>query len=630
VDEVIVKLLGLLDQLVEEKGVPVKDEIASKNISKSGSLNNKEKVSKDGISSIEKKKLTETFNLFNQLFFDYQKKSEDDTAQKTIVSKIAEDQAKAESPEDDKAAAKSGGGFLSMILGGLALLAGSVATIFASMSGFFGDTGSKIAEVIGKVGFMGALKILSKTVLKKLSLKVLKKLPIIGGIIGLYFAYEAFKAGKFFKGVAELISAFLNFVPGIGPILSIGADILIAFAESKGMFDEGGALSVENGWKTIKGWMSALGKHIMDNAIYLPLIGTFMRFGMSYDAFKSGNIKEGLKQVGLGLLTMIPAGGALIQGIEVLAGWLGSSETNDGKITPDSSWMDRLKGWIKSKLQDLPDWLSAPLKWFGIMEDDSKGNGGVVVGGVKDGAKAISSYVSETWNNMKGPMKDAAGAIGDFTKRAWDSTSKFASDTWDSVSANAPKVWNTIKEYSTAAWNKAKEAGAWFADSISKMAAKTADMINTWIPSIVDTITGIAGSAMKVLKGLADKIGGWISGLFSSEDEANLKKAKSKTDKVEMLTSRGSEVSSALLISNNVNSKWLKLLYKSSTDQVKLLSNLVNVGSASLKELQKISGSPSGGNVTVVSPQPPQPTPKTQNVNIPNNRQSYGESAYAL
>ena len=629
-DEVIVKLLGLLEQLVEEKGVPVKDELASKNISKGASLNNNEKVSKDGLSSNDKKTLTETFNLFNKLFFDYQKTTIDDTAQKTIVGKIAQDQTKAEDPQTLTDKSECGGGFLSMILGGLALLAGSVATIFASMSGFFGDTGSKVAEVIGKVGFMGALKILSKTVLKQFSKTVLKKLPIIGGIIGLYFAYEAFKAGKFFKGVAELISAFLNFVPYIGPMLSIGADILIAFAESKGMFDEGGALSAENGWKTIKGWMGALGKAIVDNALYLPIIGTFKRFGMSYDAFKTGNMKEGLKQLGLGLLTILPTGGHIIKGVEVLAGWLGSSKTTDGKITPDSSWMDRLKGWIKSKLKDLPDWLSAPLKWFGIMEDDSKGNGGVVVGGVKDGAKAISAYVTDTWNNMKGPMKDAAGAIGELTKRAWDSTSKFASDTWDSVSENAPKVWNTIKEYSTAAWDKAKEAGSWFADSISKMAARTTDMINTWIPNIVTTITDIASNAMKVLKGLVKKIGGAIAGIFTSADDTAKAKKVVKSTKEKMLSDSRGDMSLHLLTASNTHNLWLKLLYKSSNEQVRLLTSLANTGAESLKELKRMSGSPSGGNVTVVSPSSPQPAPKTPSIKIPNNRQSYGDSAYAL
>jgi hypothetical protein len=350
--------------------------------------------------------------------------------------------------------------------------------------GFFGDVGGKVMTAFGKLGLMGSLKILAKSIAKKFTKTVLKRLPIIGGLIGLYYAYEAFKNGNIFKGIAELISALLNFIPGIGFMLSIGADLLIAWADSKGVFDKGGVLSPENGWNTLKSWMGIIGKTIMDNALYLPIIGTFKRLGMAYDAFKTGDVSEGLKQIGLGMITFFPGGGALIKGMEVLAGWMSASKEPEGKFNKDNSWMGRMKKWIVSKLNDLPEFLKAPLRWFGIMDDESKIDAKPIIQGVKDGSKGIMAYVGGIWDKI-------SPNIG----KAVDSVSTFAQD-----------VWENTKDFSNKAWEKAKEAGSWFKDSILEMANKTKTLVNDWIPKIIETITNITESAMSVLKNIASKI----------------------------------------------------------------------------------------------------------------------------
>lgn len=595
-------MLGLLDQLAVEKGVPKSNQLENDNIIKSenSTLNDVHK-SKSSLSSVEKRRLTETFTLFNKLFFEYQKKQTVDIKEETLSTKIAADQQKS---TDTKVEDNSkGGGLMSMIIGGLTLLAVSVGGIISSISGFFGDAGSKVMESIGKLGFMGALKMLAKTILKKFSMGVLKKLPFIGGIIGLYFAYEAFKEGNIFKGVAELISALLNFVPGIGPILSIGADLLIAWADSKGVFSEGGILSPENGWNTIKGWMASIGKTIMDNALYLPIIGGFKRFGMAYDAFKSGDVGEGLKQTALGLMTFV-GGGGIIKGFEILSGWLNSPKESEGSFKQDSSWMDRLRDWIREKLKDLPEWLAAPLRWFGILEDKTSGVAKIVAKGAKDGSKGVVDYVVGVWDNIKGPMGSAVDTIGSYAKGAWKSTTDMAKSAWD----------------------KAKEAGSWFSDSISAMTQKTKDMINDWLPGIVDTISGISDSAMKVLKGIADKIGSWFKSFFSAEDEKKLQEYKEvqKTNN----DSTNDKYIEIIQSSSTSQLKGLNLLYKESINQTKLLSDLVNIGSNSLRELRRMSGNSSGGgNVTVVSPQSQS---EKQMITIPNNRDGYASSPYAL
>lgn len=651
-DEVILELLGLLKKISSDRGVPKTDDLSSKNIANDET--NKNQVS-SSLKNNEKKKLEQTFTIFNKLFFEQQRKFLGDSKEQTLVSGIAKTQKPDQKIADKK---ESGGGILSMLLGGLALLGASIGGIIASLSGFFGDAGSKVLEAVGKLGFMGALKLLGGTILKKLSMKVLKKLPFIGGIIGLYFAYQAFKEGNIFKGIAELISALLNFIPGIGPILSIGADLLIAWADSKGVFSEGGSLSPENGWKTIKGWMSGIGKTIMDNALYLPIIGTFKRFGMAIDSFRSGNIGEGLKQVGLGLFTLIPGGGLLIKGIEILSGFLNSDKSPEPTINSDSSWGVKIMGWVRSKLKDLPWFIKKPLAWFGIISDNQvgepSGSWGSITDGVKKGFESTKEFVGGIWDKVKGPMGDAVGVIGQFATEAWSNTKDYASKAWDSVKEQAPliwdsikktskeawdivteyapKAWDSIKDVSSKAWNVTKEAGSWFSEAIGEMATKTKDLIGGWIPTIVDTISGITDGAMKVLKSIADKIGGWISGLFSSEDQSKLKEVtKQASEKQELIsnTSASNANMENMVKGSIVQNQWMENLYKSSLDQVRLLGNLVNIGSSSLQELKRMSGNTSGGGTTIIQQSSNSPE-KTPLIPVGNNRGGFSSSPYAL
>jgi len=609
VDETIVKLMKLLDILVEERGVPKQKGIRDKNIiASSNSPNDNDGEKKKGLTAENKSTLVDVFSLFNKMFFDYQKKVSPDTKLKTLSGDIASKQKRAESPPQDR----GGCNYLSMILAGLGLLAVSIGGIVGSLMGFFGDLGGSVVKAVSKLGFLGALKIMSTTLLKKLSLKVLKRLPVIGGIIGLGYAAKAFIDGDIFLGVAELVSALLNFIPGIGPFLSLGADILIAWAQSKGVFDEGGALSPENGWNTIKGWVADIGQVIKDNALYIPIVGSFMRFGMAAEAFKSGKTGEGLKQIALGLLTFTPFGGLLIKGVEVLSGFLNSDKSPEPIINDDSSWGDRIIGWIRSKLKDLPWWIKKPLAWFGIISDDQVGEpaGGAMdalAGGAAKGFEKTKEFFKGVWDSMKGPVGGAMYSIGEFAENTWEKT----------------------KEYTGIAWDKAKEAGTWFKDSMTSMADKAKEKLAEWIPAIVSTITGVADSAMNVLKNLASTIGGWIGGLFTFDDEKKMKEAtKAAEVKKEQLVRNETEISSILTKSSESSARWSKILCDIGIEQQKLLLSLVNIGNQSVKELRRISGNNSGGPIIVNQPSPVS-TPR-DSVELGNNRSGYTSSPYSL
>lgn len=620
---IIGKLVGLLESLTEEKGVPKGDDV-DKNIVKSPNSPFDNNKTKANLSSKEKKRLTETFNLFNSLFFDAQKKNKADVKESTLVSKIQKQQTKAKEniPTDKE---KKGGGMLGMVLAGLSLLAASVGGVVAALTGFFGNY-SGVVKAIGKLGMMGALKILSKTILKKLSLKILKRLPVIGGIIGLAYAVKAFKNGDIFLGIAELISGVLNFIPGVGPFLSLGADILIAWAQAKGVFDEGGILSPENGWNTIKGWAKGIGKTIMDNALYLPVIGTIKRLGMAWDAIKSGDYVEGIKQIGLGILTVTPAGGLLIKGFEVLSGWLSSEDKNTGDFNEDKSWLDKLKGWIKSKLEKLPWPIRKALSWFGILKDDVKDVTGSIEDKSKKASGKVMDFVGGVWDKVKGPMQDTVESLGSMSSSVWDKTKNLSQAVWDKVSEEAPKVWNSVKDLTDKAWDKAKDAGSWFMNSIKSISEKSKEVLNKWIPDVMfamNAVKGVSEKAIKALKGIANKIGDWISNLFSSDD-----KKKPNINASSNSPSKSTNETVEVLVKNSETQRvQAETAFKYEKIKVDLLHELVSVAKDTNKNIKNINSS--GGKAPSISSSVIS-TPSKNYKQYSNNRSEFASSAYSV
>lgn len=592
------KLLGLLTEVTEEKGVSKEKVLVNKNINKSpnSTLDNEKTPISNGISSKEKAKLVDVFSLFNTMFFDYQKKHVNvDTKESTLVQNIAKQQTKPQSQTFLQAPEKKNS-LWSSILTGLTGAVLSIATIIGGIMGFFGDLGGDVAKIVGKVGFMGALKILSKTILKRLALPLLRRLPFIGGLINIGFAVKSFMDGNIFKGMGELISGLLNFVPVIGPVLSLGADILLAWAEGKGMFDKGGILSPENGWKTIKGWIGSIGKVIMDNALYLPLIGTFQRFGMAWDDFKGGKYGSGLKQIGLGLVTMMPGGGMLIKGLEVLSGWLNSPKQESGDFKEEKNWMERLKGWIKSKLDDLPEWMKTPLRWFGIMKDETNtADAKLAEVTSQEASSGVMSYVSGVWDKVKSPMGDAAKSLGDFAQTAWEKT----------------------KEYSSTAWNKVQEAGSWVKDSMVEMGSKAKTLISDWVPSIVESIKNVTSGALSALKSIAGKVGDWIYGLFGGE-----------SPKLEYKESIPEPEVKTAGVSTEEKDSYQKSIVAISIKQAQLLKALVTIGQESLTELKRMTGGGSGPSANISIPMIP--STSDSYISINDNRGGYLSSPYAL
>jgi len=129
---------------------------------------------------------------------------------------------------------------------------------------FFG-VGTKavgsMTKGLGMKGGKGIINTLFKGIGKLFSKNVLKRIPIIGTILGLSFAYSRFKKGDIIGGIIDVASALATMIPGIGTALSIGLDVLNAFLDVK----SGGADAKANTKKLdiFKDIFAKIGKGIM-------------------------------------------------------------------------------------------------------------------------------------------------------------------------------------------------------------------------------------------------------------------------------------------------------------------------------------------------------------------------------
>ena len=79
----------------------------------------------------------------------------------------------------------------------------------------------------GKEGILSKLLGLGGKSLKFLA----KRLPILGGILGAYFAYDRFSKGDYFGSLIEIASAIASCFPGVGTAISIGLGVWQAWRD---------------------------------------------------------------------------------------------------------------------------------------------------------------------------------------------------------------------------------------------------------------------------------------------------------------------------------------------------------------------------------------------------------------
>lgn len=154
---------------------------------------------------------------------------------------------------------------------------------------------TKVFKPIGKITGKLGLKVGGKSFGKA----VLKKIPIVGGLLGLFFGIQRFKKGQVVEGMLEIASGIASVVPGVGTALSMGIDAFLLFNDFKGGSLTAGAI---DGTKKIG---SAMGKFTMSSMKKIAGLGPIVDFMEGTKMWKNDKLGA-LKKMGGAVLSITP------------------------------------------------------------------------------------------------------------------------------------------------------------------------------------------------------------------------------------------------------------------------------------------------------------------------------------
>jgi hypothetical protein len=683
---VLDKLINGLEKLTDQKGVPsAEKENAKKNIINTdiGELKKKS----NSLTSSEKERARDLFTIFSQVYTDYKKKQKVDEKPQTLLgdtkNKITPSEKSTEKPEKEE---KCGliGSILKFLIPAVLGFGAVIAGVTSIIMGFFksGPMGN-VMEAIGKVGLIAGLKMIAKTFLKTLAMPVLKRMPFIGGIISFYFAYKEFSAGNIGKGLLQLISGFANFVPVVGPFLSIGVDLLTAFLDSKGAFGEEGALGSKNLMSTIKGWGASIGKFIMDNALNMPILGTVKRMGMAYDAFTSGKWGEGFKQLGIGLISIGGGGQFLENGINYIVSLFDGEPVKDesgniqtgGFTATIKGWINSMGVWISQNALNLP--IIGTTTRFGMAYEAFSGGKwgegfkqiGIGLLSILGGGEYIEKGVEYMWSLFDGePVKDESGAIqtGGFTAtiKGWiNSIGSWISERADRlpIIGGIKRFGNVYNAFSSGDWSggfkelslalAAFVGGGPLADGVGMLLDMASGNTETpvlgkkvnWIDGVKQFIKGKLSKLPYILRKSLSFLGVDVD---AKDEEDNTQATPDASQTGNASNSNNSQTAgntgasganvvpptpdTMVKVESAISPQFERMLELEKT-QVQLLTTLVNIGESTYRVLSKMGGQSGGG----VSAPPmiistggnPAPSPS---MSFYGNRDDYAASPYAM
>lgn len=344
-----------------------------------------------------------------------------------------------------------------------------IGDIAKGIGAFFKGIGSKI---LGWLGFSGKaakgggalakgfraagglLKTIFGGIIGKIGpklLKTLKFLPVIGSLVSFGFAITRFKSGQIIPAIFEILSGILNILPtGVGNVMSMAIDGGLLLYD---MYTANNEKREEAGMEKIsflQYFKQTIGSKLMAVLPYLPGIGGIFSLGEAFNAFKSGNMGEGLKLLGSSLFAFIGGKGVgdlALKGINWLVGMFsGEKEGEVAEVEKGESWTDIMKKvWEKAnkiigeKVQALKDWAIGkldPRNWFPDKEEEKKAK--AKVKGMSDAEKlkrakaaghsSWDEYKSSGWewkadkkkNNITGDTLKITGDLASLAKQQLD------------------------------------------------------------------------------------------------------------------------------------------------------------------------------------------------------------------
>ena len=249
-----------------------------------------------------------------------------------------------------------------MIGGQISRITGMFTAFGSRLMGMFSGGISMITRMLPTTGIFGAIGRVFTNFFAKFASKGFNFIPFIGPIISLGFAFSRLVKGDVVGGLLDVASALVSFIPGIGPVLGLGISVLNAFLDFKGGGSKPGATEKKTGILT--GWLKGLGNLILKGAMMLPIIGPGIR---AVKAMIANDYGEGLKQLAY-----------IIPGVELIGALFG--DKNVSGVTAGAA------GIIKGTAS----FLGSAIKWIGKM----------IYGGIKmlpiigPALKAIESFAT--------------------------------------------------------------------------------------------------------------------------------------------------------------------------------------------------------------------------------------------
>jgi hypothetical protein len=667
------RILGFLQTMEGDKGMPKQDKLAETNIINS-SIGNRE-ASKNTLSSQEKNKTTEFAKIFSDVFVEIQNAKKPDVAEKTIVGSIAKSQTKAttpisQKPKEEMSLLSGLGTGLMLIVGGIAALVSGlmndgpfrgalkilsrigieggiailkrvVSTVFTLLKELpeklFGKLGGKFTKFIGE--FSGGLggKVLAKLekgflgkmavkVLKPLS-KVLTKIPLIGTLISLGFAYIRFKDGDIVGGVIDTVSALvglLSLVPGAAAFvipIQLGLDALNAFLDYKS--DQGEGKPKLSKLDILGDMVKSIGSFLWENAKDIPLLGTFKYLGMSWDSFKSGNLNEALKYLAYGIVAIIPGGGLIIRGIDTLMAYLNPDAKPEepnlniaAAASSISSWAKSIGDWIWSNGEKIP--IISSFKYLSKAWDSF--SSGDILKGLEYVARSIPGMdmLIQGYNMLSSLFS---------TTESTDTSIGNTNTNW--IGKVKDFVRSKMKDLPMVLRKPLEWLGIVSEDAASSM--QTSTMVSNLKDSVSSGFEKSKNFFKNVWSGISNTVSTKVEQIksFASGTLDSLKPAiEAPVNNAQAIQNGNDKVGQRMANISSVQTERLGLMISLSQKHLTALNNLITIGNMSLNELKRMNSSAQ----TAAIPNIPQinPMPTKDIIEFDDNRDGYFTSVYRL
>ena len=255
-------------------------------------------------------------------------------------------------------AVKTVGSWIGKAGGWIASGFSAITEIGGTVLKLFGGGGGTLGKML-----KGAMKFVGKMLQP-----LLKKLPLIGAVMSIGFAFARFNKGEIIPAILELISGILTFIPGIGTVGSILIDGALMLYDMDKQKQEDAAKGIKPGEG---GFMSKIGKWVSDYILpilrYLPVIGSIFYFADSIKAFTSSDMFNGIDNLLKGLIAIV--GGKGLVDIVNTAYPIIASFFNDSEKSTEAETVGGKKegGFFSNLVGKIADFIIPKLRYLPVI-----------------------------------------------------------------------------------------------------------------------------------------------------------------------------------------------------------------------------------------------------------------------